>query len=94
MRDLELNGGYKLTSNGSEGTYVLKKKTKIRSGKMKGQVIWDTVGYYGSLSSSLRGYIDRAVAASNKHLPQAVGDAVHQVRTILTDIDKTLTVKL
>jgi hypothetical protein len=59
-----------------------------------GETTWFPHGYYTQIQQLMQAYLDTRVRNSNKALPKALSDAVHDIRRTVKDLEESLTVKV
>jgi len=89
-----LNGqtGYKVSKDTLN--WILQAGTVARTGKKAGQVIWDNIGYYGTVASLIRGYHSRIALASESPLPESLNEATREAGKLLERIKRGLLVEV
>lgn len=74
--NIPIGEDYKVTTDSNN--FILHKKRIGESGKSKGKLLWEVIGYYGKLESALQGYKNLRIKESE----------ATSIQILLRDIEK------
>ncbi len=61
--NMELNKNWRIRTDSMN--FILEKKRVVEEGKNKGEVVWDSMGFYNSLDTALTGFTRNSMLTSD-----------------------------
>ena len=72
--------------------FILQSKRVVQGGKNKGDIVWDTIGYYGNLDHALQAFLKHSMLRSDVIDIAGLKSLIEDVRSIVADVRKGLVV--
>lgn len=82
---IKIDDKYSITSDARQ--YILQEGKEVLEGENKGQVYYNPIGYYGTITAALKGYKELKIRSSNvttiNELMQLIEDLDNKIETLL-----------
>jgi hypothetical protein len=81
MKPYTLSEGWRI-GNDTDKSYTLEKLSIVQTGENAGQERWENDGYYTSLESLLKSYMNKKIRLSDKDLISAFRDVCREIKAM------------